>query len=71
MPLQQDVRHKQLIKTSTEWENSGLVLLSGELGYASDTGLIKVGDGTNTWANLPNLNNAFTYDAQNKRLIFS
>lgn len=69
--MSQDVRHKQLIKTAQEWENSGLVLLPGELGYASDTGLIKVGDGINTWVNLPNLNNAFEYDAINKRLIFS
>lgn len=65
------VRHKQLIKTDAEWTASTLILLSGELGYASDTGLIKVGDGIHTWAELPNLNNAFQYDEENKRLIFS
>ena len=71
MPLQQDVRHKQLIKTEAQWLASGLILLDGELGYCSDTGLIKVGDGEHTWSELPNLNNAFTYDSQNKRLIFT
>lgn len=69
--MPQDIRHKQVIKTSTEWAQSGLVLLPGELGYDSTSGLIKVGDGEHTWANLPNLNNEFTYDATNKRLILS
>ncbi|MBQ2204658.1 MAG: hypothetical protein II411_02035 [Lachnospiraceae bacterium] len=48
-----------------------MILLAGELGYASDVKLIKVGDGEHTWSELPNLNNEFTYDAVNKRLILS
>lgn len=71
MPQNVDVRHKQLIKTSAQWAASDLVLLPGELGYASDTKLIKVGDGVNTWINLPNLNNEFIYDSEHKRLILS
>ena len=43
MPQNVDVRHKQIIKTAGEWETSSLVLLSGELGYASDIKIIKVG----------------------------
>ena len=69
--MSQDVRHTQLIKTKYEWEHSDLVLCDGELGYASDAQLIKVGDGVHTWSNLPNLNNVFTYDATNKRLILN
>ncbi len=71
MPQNVDVRHKQLIKTTAEWASSSLILLPGELGYASDTKLIKVGDGEHVWSELPNLNNEFKYDATNKRLILS
>lgn len=67
----QDIRHKQVIKTSQQWAESDLVLLSGELGYASDTKIIKVGNGEDVWEDLPNLNNEFSYDAVNKRLILS
>lgn len=38
--------------TAAEWAASSLVLAAGERGTATDTGEIKVGDGTNTWANL-------------------
>ncbi len=72
MPQQvQDIRHKQVIKTTEEWLASNLVLLSGELGYDSTSGLIKVGDGVHLWQDLPNLNNEFIYDAEHKRLILS
>ena len=70
--MTQNVRHKQLIKTEAEWIASPLQLLPGELGYAWDTQIIKVGIDTPTlWKDLPNLNAAITYDGNNKRLIFS
>lgn len=71
MPQNVDVRHKQVVKTTAQWTSSGLILRDGELGYDSTTGLIKVGDGQHLWAELPNLNNEFTYDSTNKRLILS
>lgn len=67
--MPQDVRHKQLIKTAAEWEASSLVLLDGEIGYASDTKIIKIGNGEDTWINLPNVNSEIQYDSTNKRLI--
>lgn len=39
--------------TTTEWENSDIILALGELGYEIDTGKFKVGDGGSDWANLP------------------
>lgn len=39
--------------TQSEWNtNSSVVLLAGEAGYETDTGNIKIGDGSTTWANL-------------------
>lgn len=45
---------KQKIRTGTavEWASSSLILLSGEMGWDSTNKLLKIGDGTNTWANL-------------------
>ena len=67
--MPQEVRHKQVIKTSQEWEDSTYILQNGELGYASDIKIIKVGNGVDLWVNLPNVNNEIVYDSQNKRLI--
>jgi len=39
--------------TQGEWNtNSSVVLLAGEAGYETDTGNVKIGDGSTTWANL-------------------
>jgi hypothetical protein len=39
--------------TQNEWNtNSSIVLLAGEAGYETDTGNVKIGDGSTTWANL-------------------
>lgn len=39
--------------TQSEWNtNSSIVLLAGEAGYETDTGNVKIGDGSTTWANL-------------------
>ena len=67
--MSQEVRHKQVIKTSQEWEESTYILQNGELGYASDIKIIKVGNGVDPWINLPNVNSEIIYDSTNKRLI--
>ena len=46
------VHHKQKTDTSTNWSTNNPVLLSGEIGYDSDTHIMKVGDGTNHWNDL-------------------
>lgn len=39
--------------TAAVWATSDKVLASGELGVTTDTGLIKIGDGSNVWSDLP------------------
>lgn len=39
--------------TSTQWTAANPVLADGELGYESDTKVIKFGNGTSTWSALP------------------
>jgi hypothetical protein len=51
MPIQQGTANERT-GTAAEWAASSLVLAAGERGVATDTGETKVGDGTNTWANL-------------------
>jgi hypothetical protein len=38
--------------SSTNWETNNPVLLSGEPGYETDTGKLKIGDGVSTWSDL-------------------
>lgn len=45
-------RVKQVTKTEKEWLASDIVLLEGEIGVASDTQVIKVGDGQKKWKDL-------------------
>lgn len=44
------VQHKRM--TASEWADSSLVLLDGELGVESDTGRIKVGNGHDLYSTL-------------------
>lgn len=44
------VQHKRM--PSSDWANSPLVLLDGELGVESDTGKVKVGNGRDRFSNL-------------------
>jgi hypothetical protein len=39
--------------TSTNWAAANPVLLSGEGGYETDTGVFKIGNGTTQWNALP------------------
>lgn len=38
--------------TAAQWTSANPILLDGELGYESDTGKFKVGNGTASWSNL-------------------
>lgn len=40
-------------KTSTEWASSGYIPKLGEPCFETDSYRYKIGDGANTWANLP------------------
>jgi len=46
------VRYMHAIKTAAEWISIDPVLLYGEVGYESDTGKSKVGDGGSKWSEL-------------------
>lgn len=46
-------RMQQRRATEAEWTTSEYVLAAGELGVTMDTGILKIGDGSNTWENLP------------------
>lgn len=39
--------------TSTQWTSTNPVLASGELGFETNTGFAKIGDGTTAWNSLP------------------
>jgi hypothetical protein len=45
-------RMQQRRGTAAEWTSINPVLAGGEIGYESDTGRFKMGDGTNNWENL-------------------
>lgn len=42
--------------TASQWSSANPVLASGELGYETDTGYFKIGDGTTAWNSLAILN---------------
>jgi len=44
------VQHKRM--TASEWADSSIILLDGELGVESDTGRIKVGNGHDLYSDL-------------------
>jgi phage-related tail fiber protein len=51
-----DVRIKQRGRTTAAWTAAAEVLLYNEIGIATDTGLIKIGDGATAWDGLPYIN---------------
>lgn len=38
--------------TAAQWTSANPILLAGEIGFETDTGKIKIGDGSTTWATL-------------------
>lgn len=55
-------RYKHPNATAEKWTRINPVLLEGEVGYESDTGKSKVGDGTSTWNELKYTNAEFRSD---------
>lgn len=45
-------RMQQRRGTAAQWTSANPVLAAGEIGFETDTGKFKIGDGTNTWSNL-------------------
>lgn len=46
------VQQQQRRDTEANWTSSGKILAAGEIGFATDSKIIKMGDGVNTWENL-------------------
>jgi hypothetical protein len=46
------VQQQQRRDTEANWVSSGKILAPGEIGFATDSKIIKMGDGVNTWDNL-------------------
>ena len=46
------IRMQQKRMSSSQWATSSLILLDGELGIESDTGFVKVGNGTSRYSEL-------------------
>lgn len=46
------VQQQQRRDTEANWVTSGKILANGEIGFATDSKIIKMGDGVNTWENL-------------------
>ena len=46
------IRMQQKRMSASDWSNSSLILLEGELGIESDTGFVKIGNGTSRFSEL-------------------
>jgi len=46
--------------TDARWTSTGTILRPGEQSYATDTNILKIGDGINTWTNLPPIGSSST-----------
>lgn len=46
------IRMQQRRGTASQWTTGNPTLASGEMGFETDTGKFKIGDGTSTWTNL-------------------
>lgn len=40
-------------KTAASWTSQNPIVQGGEIGYETDTGMAKIGDGTSHWVDLP------------------
>ena len=45
---------------AANWTSNNPTLLSGEIGYETDTGFVKIGDGTTAWTSLAYFTGSFT-----------
>jgi hypothetical protein len=70
MPVQSLIQVRR--DTAANWTSTNPTLASGEIGYETDTSLIKIGTGSTTWTNLtygPNINISTTSSAAPLRVI--
>ena len=64
MAKEYKARFKLRSDTASSWETENPILLEGELGLETDTGLFKCGDGSSAWSSLSyNRAEALTEDA--------
>ncbi|HCI58954.1 MAG TPA: hypothetical protein DFH96_09235, partial [Bacteroidetes bacterium] len=54
--------------TRANWIASGGVLKNGELGYETDTGSLKIGDGVNQWNNIVRFANQYDISSLSERI---
>jgi|TARA_R100000479_G_scaffold174010_1_gene121306 hypothetical protein len=47
-----NVQMQQRRDTAADWTSADTILLSGEIGYETDTGKLKIGDGSTAWSSL-------------------
>ena len=61
-----------------EWESKNPILAAGEPGFALDANILKIGNGANTWTELPAINggasispdgSSITYDAAGSLIV--
>jgi hypothetical protein len=59
-------RMQQRRGTASQWVAANTVLTAGELGYETDTGQFKIGDGTTVWLSLPYFKDTLDLDITSK-----
>ena len=64
-------RMQQRRGTSSEWASLDPVLLAGEFGVETDTGVVKVGDGVKAWSGLEEIGGGGGYDDTNIRSLIA
>jgi hypothetical protein len=64
-------RMQQRRGTASQWVSANTVLTAGELGYETDTGQFKIGDGTTAWLSLPYFKDTLDLDIAGKAPIDS
>jgi RNA polymerase sigma factor (sigma-70 family) len=64
-------RMQQRRGTASAWLSANTVLTAGELGYETDTGQFKIGDGTTAWLTLPYFKDTLDLDIAGKAPINS
>ena len=62
-------RMQQRRGTASQWVAANTVLTAGELGYETDTGQFKIGDGTTAWLSLPYFRDTLDLDIAGKAPI--
>jgi hypothetical protein len=62
-------RMQQRRGTASQWISANTVLTAGEIGYETDTGQFKIGDGSTAWTSLPYFKDTLDLDIAGKAPI--